>query len=143
MEVSNVGLNKKSVGLVILFSIITCGIYMLYWIYDTTRQLATYNRDEQTSPGLTVVFCIITCGIYTIYWWYKIGGMFIRSQKSTGVKLYTDNRVLFVILSIFGFGIISQAILQADLNRFWDYAEKQLNNPQQNVKASNDEWMDY
>lgn len=140
MEVSSWGLNKKSVGLVVLFSIITCGIYTLFWMYDITRQLSEYNEDYTTSPGLVVVFSIITCGIYTIYWWYKVGGMFIRAQRKAQGKMISDNRILFLILAIFGFGIISQAILQADLNRFWEFADKKNT---QSISGADDEWMDY
>jgi hypothetical protein len=112
--------NKKSVPLVILLSFITCGIYPIYWMYDTTRRLAELNRDDSINPGLSVLFSIITCGIYSIYWWYKLGEMFVESQARQDVYPIVDNKILFLLLSIFGLSIVSVLILQSDLNRFWE-----------------------
>ncbi|MDR0920877.1 MAG: DUF4234 domain-containing protein [Lactobacillales bacterium] len=112
--------NKKSVPLVILLIIVTCGIYTFYWMYDTTRMLADANDDRSTNPGLVVVFSIITCGFYTLYWWYKIGGMFVDAQQKRNIRPVVDNKILLLILSVFGFSIVSAGILQSDLNRFWD-----------------------
>jgi NADH:ubiquinone oxidoreductase subunit 5 (subunit L)/multisubunit Na+/H+ antiporter MnhA subunit len=111
---------KKSVPLIILFSILTCGIYSLFWMYDITRQLSEINEDRSTSPGLVIVFSIITCGLYTLYWWYKIGGMFVESQARQNVHPIVDNKVLLLVLSIIGVSVVSMGILQSDLNRFWE-----------------------
>ncbi|MCA5013142.1 MULTISPECIES: DUF4234 domain-containing protein [unclassified Enterococcus] len=115
--------NKKSVPLIILLSFITCGIYSLFWMYDVTRQLCEVNEDQTTNPGLVVLLSIITCGIYTLYWWYKIGSMFVESQARENVRPIVDNKIVLLVLSIFGFSIISMGILQADLNRFWEKLE--------------------
>lgn len=112
--------NKREVGMVILLSIVTCGIYMLYWMYDTTRLLANFNEDYDTNPGLVVIFTILTCGIYGIYWWYKISMMFVTSQQLVQMDYISDNSTLLLILSISQFSIIGVAILQSDLNKFWD-----------------------
>ncbi|MEI5994976.1 DUF4234 domain-containing protein [Candidatus Enterococcus mansonii] len=112
--------NKKSVPLIIVFSIISCGIYFLFWMYDVTRQLSEINNDRSINPGLTVLFSIITCGIYTLYWWYKIGGMFVEAQARENVHPIIDNKILLLILAIFNFSIVGMGILQSDLNRFWD-----------------------
>lgn len=112
--------NKREIGMVVLLSIVTCGIYALYWMYDTTKLLADFNEDYQTNPGLVVIFTIITCGLYGIYWWYKIAQMFITSQQIAQMDYISDNSVLFLILAIFQFSIIGMAILQSDLNKFWD-----------------------
>lgn len=109
--------------MVILLSFITCGIYTLFWMYDITRQLAEINDDHTTNPGLVVLFSIITCGIYTLYWWYKIGSMFVESQARENIHPIVDNKIVLLLLSLFGFSIISTGILQADLNRFWDKLE--------------------
>ena len=90
---------------------------------QTTDSLAKYNKDFNTSGGVAVLLSIVTCGIYTIYWWYKIGEMFYDAQVNAGCQTITDNKVLYLILSIFGMGIISTAILQSDLNKFWEIAD--------------------
>lgn len=66
-------------------TIITCGIYGLYWVYITTKsvnQLAQGdNRDF--SPVLAVVLYIVTCGIYPIIWYYTQG----ERLKDTGTRM--------------------------------------------------------
>ena len=62
-------ITERSIALAIVFSIITCGIYGLYWLYKLSEEtdLVLGTRSE-ASPAMVVVFSIITCGIYNIYW---------------------------------------------------------------------------
>lgn len=108
-------ITKKQVGLVILFSIITCGIYSLYWIYSTQEQLRTIQDEYQTTGGMVVLLSIVTCNIYGIYWWYKVGTLMAKADPSIEAK-----GVLYVVLSLFGFSIVNTAFVQSDLNRIAD-----------------------
>ncbi|MCR5350611.1 MAG: DUF4234 domain-containing protein [Acholeplasmatales bacterium] len=104
-------MTKRSIVTFILLSLFTCGIYSLYWYYVTTEEL---NKCETSTPSIQnfiVAFLlgIITCGIYTIYWEYKFYSKFD--------KLYgTNNAVLYLILSILGFSIVSTALIQNSIN---------------------------
>ena len=65
---------KRNIALCIVFSIITCGIYGLYWLVklnDEINMVSDHTGD--TSGGMVLLFAIITCGIYTMYWSYRIG----------------------------------------------------------------------
>lgn len=67
-------IKKRSIGLAILFSIITCGIYGIYWFICLTNDSNHINPEDKTaSGGMAFLFTIITCGIYGIYWNYKLG----------------------------------------------------------------------
>mgnify|MGYP002350032495 CR=1 FL=1 len=126
----NYSRNTRSIGSIILLSIITCGIYYWVWVYSVTRDLAEYNEDYSVSPGMAVLLGLITCGIYHLYWWYKIGEMFVIAQEKAGKRYVIDNKILFLILSLFGMGIVSACILQSDLNRFWiDSTDNYRSNP--------------
>lgn len=59
--------------------------------------------------ALCIIFSIITCGIYGFYWNYRMG------QKIDSVK-NGSNAVLFLILSIFGLGIVNYCIAQSFIN---------------------------
>ena len=67
-------IQRKSVGLCIVLSIVTCGIYGLYWLYcmaeDANRLI---SRPNAASGGMVLLFSIITCGIYEYYWLYRSG----------------------------------------------------------------------
>ncbi|TLG77414.1 DUF4234 domain-containing protein [Culicoidibacter larvae] len=127
----NLAMNKKSIAAVIILSIVTCGIYYFIWMASTTNQLKMYNEDYNgTSGGMVVLLSIITCGIYGMYWWYQIAKKVTLAQQKAGMPT-NDNSILYLILAIFGFGIIGSAILQSDLNNLWDYASMNTanNNP--------------
>ena len=67
-------MRQRDVALSIVFTIITCGIYGVYWFICLTNEMNEAVGEEDTSGGLAFVFTLITCGIYGIYWAYKMGG---------------------------------------------------------------------
>ena len=62
-------MRPRSVGLCIVLSIITCGIYGFYWLYCLNEDVNEITERPGTSGGLVVVFSLITCGIYSLYWY--------------------------------------------------------------------------
>ena len=107
---------NRSVGLCIVFSIITCGIYSIYWFYKLTEETNRLSGDNTISPGLAILFSIITCGIYNIYWCYKMGKLIGVAQANHGLGS-SDDSILYMILAIFGFSVIVYAILQSNINK--------------------------
>lgn len=136
---------KKSILMVILLTIITCGIYSLFWLYQTTQDLTEYSEDYRLTPGMSVLLTIITCGLYQIYWWYRIADIFMSAQQRAKMPRLSDNKILFVVLSLFNFDFINMAILQGDMNQMWEAADQ---NTMTSSDASNDpfdsdDWVDY
>jgi len=111
---------KRSVAGVLIFTIITLGIYYLYWIYVTSSETQQYLEKKTTSPGLELLLCIITCGFYWFYWIYKYSKIAVECQQKAGLPT-EDNAVINLILGILGLGIISSMILQASLNKVWEF----------------------
>lgn len=109
---------QRSVAIVIILSLITCGLYTL-WQYTLSEDLRELSRDYSLSGGMAILLGLITCGLYTLYWYYKIGRALRTAQETKGVSS-SDQGVLFVILGVFGFGIISMAIAQAEINKLVD-----------------------
>ncbi len=104
-------MKNRSVVSVVLLSIFTCGIYELYWYYVMAEDM---NNADKTKPNLTnfiiaILLSIITCGIYGIYW------MFRFYEKSDAITK-KSNLILYFILSFFGLSIVSNALLQSDIN---------------------------
>ena len=113
----------RSVAGLIIFSILTCGIYHLYWLYVTNNEVNEYLCEEDTSGGMVLIFSIITCGIYTIYWYYKMGKKLQAVQCRAFSKVNSnsnDDSILYLLLAIFGFAIVSSAIIQSNLNKVWE-----------------------
>lgn len=112
------GIEKRSIALCIVLSLVTCGIYGLYWQYcmaeDTNR---VTGRVDGTTGGMVVLFSIITCGIYGLYWLYMCGDHLDSMRMEQG-GAQGHLALLYLLLSIFGFGIISYALLQSELNEY-------------------------
>ncbi len=114
-------ITSRSIAVSIILSFVTCGIYMLYWLYCIATDLNMASGEtEDTSGGLVVVLDIVTCGIYLLYWLYKAGGKVNKIH-------YLDNRpqdsslgLLYLLLSLFGFQIVSIALIQNELNKVAD-----------------------
>ncbi len=105
---------------VILLSLVTCGIYNLYWIAVTHDEVNAYIGEEDMSGAMVVLLSIITCGIYGFVWYYQIGKklQILQSRVSGGLQA-TDDSVVYLLLAIFGFGIVATGIIQNNLNRAW------------------------
>ena len=104
-------IQRRSIAMCIVLSLVTCGIYSIYWFICLTNEMnmATPDDTYQTSGGMAFLFSLLTCGIYTFYWNYRMG------QKIDSVK-NGSNAVLFLILSIFGLGIVNYCIAQSFIN---------------------------
>ena len=110
---------QRSIIAVILLTLITCGLYNLYWIVVTQDELNTYTRENETSGILVLLFSIITCGIYLFFWYYKISKRIYAIQIEKGF-MGGDNSILNVLLAIFGLPIVGNCIIQNDLNKLYE-----------------------
>lgn len=109
---------SKNIGLCILFSIITCGIYGLYWLVCLANDVnLAAKRPGGTSGGVVLLLTIVTCGIYGWYWLYKSGEALDLVRRDRGEPT-GSLAILYLVLGILGFGIISYALMQSELNKY-------------------------
>ncbi len=114
---NEVKLPERNIVVCILLSLITCGIYGIYWFIVMTDESNMVSDDQTASGGTAFLFTIITCGIYFYYWNYKMGQKLHQAGQKYN-KPIGDNSIVYLLLSIFGLGIINYCIIQSDLNRF-------------------------
>lgn len=107
---------QKNIAMCILFSIITCGIYGIYWFVCMTDDANEVAQVDETSGVLAFIFNLITCGIYGIYWAYKMGEKIDRAKQNRRIPS-SNTGILFVILYLISCGLITYAIIQYELNR--------------------------
>lgn len=112
---------KKSPFLVLLLSLLTCGIYTYFWYADVTTKRNDYLGENEQSPGMVVLLSTITCGIYTIYWCYVVGKRLVQMQEKAGLRS-RDDSLLYVLLILFGLGFFPVILIQNELNKVWDAA---------------------
>ena len=109
---------NRNIALCVVLSIITCGIYGIYWLVCLVDDLnVASGRTGDTSGGVVFLLSLVTCGIYGIYWMYKAGEKvaYIK-QRNTG-EVDSSSSVLYLILGIVGFGIVAYALIQSELNK--------------------------
>ena len=108
---------ERNIALCIVFSIITFGIYTLYWFFTLTEDTNRISNDPApTSGGMALLYTIITCGIYGFYWMYKRGAIIDDYNMRTG-KGSTSNAIIYLLLAVFSLGIVSYCLCQNEINK--------------------------
>lgn len=109
---------SRNIGFCIVLSIITCGIYAIVWLVQLVNDLnAAAKEPNATSGGVVFLLSIVTCGIYMLYWMYKAGELVNKAKMLRGRPTDGSNGILYLVLSIFGLGIVSYALIQNELNQ--------------------------
>lgn len=110
-------IKKRSVGLAIVLSLITCGIYKIYWficLVDDLNDASGHPQDS--SGGMVFLLNLVTCGIYGIFWIYKAGEKVSEIKRQSGT-VDSNQALMYLLLWIFGFGIVDYALIQSELNK--------------------------
>ncbi len=111
-------MKQRSIGICILLSIITCGIYGIYWFIVLTDEVnAVSGQNNATSGGVAFLLTIITCGIYGYYWAYKMGDKLNQAKAQRNMPIDSNMPIIYLLLEIFGLGIIGWALMQDNLNK--------------------------
>lgn len=112
-------MKRRDIVLSIVLTIVTCGIYGMYWFVCLTNDANRAADEPQgTSGGMALLLTIVTCGIYGIYWNYKMGKKLYVVQIKRNVPNPNDNSVLFLILALVGLSIVNFCLIQDELNKY-------------------------
>ncbi len=94
---------KRNPILIVIFAIITLGIYGLYWLYSTKKELVELGASVPT-------FWLIIIPIINLYWFYKYTkGVAHVAKNSMGLVYFILWLVFFPIAMI---------LIQIELNKF-------------------------
>lgn len=105
---------KRNIGIAILLSFVTCGIYTIYWFIKLTDEINFVTANEKdTSGGVAFLYSLVTCGIYSYYWAYKMG-----EKLDTFENKNSSRGILYLVLTLFGVGIVAYALMQDSLNKY-------------------------
>jgi hypothetical protein len=106
--------SQRNIAVYIILSLVTCGLFALYWFVCLTDDTNTLVGEADTSGILALILTIVTCGIYGLYWAYKCGEKIDRAKQMRKIPA-SNGGVLYLILYIFG-GIIAYALIQNEIN---------------------------
>ena len=106
-------INKRNIGMSILLSLLTLGIYSFYWKYLLVKNVRAIKNDNSSCTG--EMLCLIFVPFYSIYWWVTRGETVRVELSRHGLSTYS-NEVLFGVLAFFWLEIIAMIIMQNDFN---------------------------
>lgn len=106
-------IKKRDIAVAILLSIVTCGIYSIYWFIKMTDE-TNYITDQRDafSGGVAFLLTLVTCGIYGYVWAYKMGDAYDRLDQRAA-----NTGVIYLVLSLLGLSIVTYALLQDQINK--------------------------
>jgi hypothetical protein len=94
-----------------LLSLVTCGIYGIYWTVCLARD-AVSVKDDSDNGLLEIILCLFIPPV----------GFFLAEQKladgcaAKGIA-HKDNSILYLVLGLVGLGIVNFFMMQSDLNK--------------------------
>lgn len=106
------GIKNRNIVVAILLSIVTCGIYGLFWIYSLVT-------DAQKVIGESDILVLILCFFLPFVGYYMLEKKFAAACAEKGIE-HTDNSILYLILGLVGLGIVDMCMVQNDLNKLAD-----------------------
>ena len=109
-------IQERNIALCIVLSIVTCGLYGIYWFICLTNDANEVSNTSGTSGGMALLFSIVTCGIYLFFWSYKQGEKIDAAKNAQGIPS-SNSGILYLILTFIGLSIIAYALMQDSLNK--------------------------
>ncbi len=95
-------------------SIITLGIYYLYWYFKVNSELKAYDTAIEVEPGIALLAALIP--IANLVSLFNTGGRIEQAQVTSGVPERCSG-ILGVVLGILGgFSVV---YYQSQLNKMW------------------------
>ncbi|MBQ3281828.1 MAG: DUF4234 domain-containing protein [Eubacterium sp.] len=109
-------LQNRSVAMVIILTIVTCGIYGLYWVYDTMHALEqTSGKESSVNAIACLLLCIFVAPVGFILFGNGADEQLNMIKAQRGIPT-TDNKVMYMILGFF-LPIVLIPIVQDEVNK--------------------------
>jgi hypothetical protein len=112
---------KREPGMVILFTILTCGIYGLWWFHTYATETKNALGRQDLNPGRDLLLTFLTCGIWGIIaFYYNYPKLFVDMQRRVGLPPNDISSTTLLLGILFSPAAIY--IIQSELNKIWDVA---------------------
>lgn len=109
-------MKQRNIVTCIILSIVTCGIYGIYWFVQLNNDTNTLNEAPGTSGITAILLILITCNIYGLYWNYKQGEKIDAIKAKRGMA-GGNSSIIYLVLSLCGLSIVAWALMQNELNQ--------------------------
>ena len=110
---------RRDIAIMVILTIVTCGIYGIIWFINMVDDVnrVCYDDKSNQSGGTVFLLSLVTCSIYGIIWFYQAGSRLNRAGQRYNMQI-EDNSMIYLLLGIFGLGIVNYCLVQSDLNKF-------------------------
>lgn len=109
-------LKQRNIALCVVFTIITCGLYGLYWRVVLVDDVNFASNERDTSGIGVLLLSIITCNIYWLYTVYRMGRKLYSAWERRGRSADNNMSLVYLILSIFALDIVTMCLIQSEIN---------------------------
>jgi Co/Zn/Cd efflux system component len=111
---------------VILLSIVTCGIYALFWYYVTMEDINRFYDERQMQSGMLLVLSII-CAPVIFYVYFMLDKYMKQISRQEDVE-YDGSMLLWLLLTlVVGVGwFVAIWQVQSTLNKIWAKREASI-----------------
>ena len=110
-------IKSRNIVTAIILSIVTCGIYGIYWAIMLARESVSV-KDERDDGLLEIILMLFLPFI----------GFYLAEKKlaegcvAKGIP-HNDNSVIYLVLGLIGLGIVNYCMMQNDLNNIAESAQ--------------------
>ena len=104
-------IKERNIVTCILLSLVTCGIYGIYWIIMLAKE--SVSVKDASDSGILEIVLMLFLPFLGLFMCEK---KFAEGCAEKGIE-HKDNSVLYLILGLVGLGIVSLCMLQSDLNK--------------------------
>ena len=105
------------VATAIVLSLVTCGVYNLYWNYRQFLAMNALLGREEFKFVPWLLLSLVTCGLYHIYYEYKMGSELYGWLQANGRPSNPNLPMIGLVLSCLGLTIIADAVYQHEINK--------------------------
>lgn len=106
----------------VLLTIITCGVYSLVWKHRQLKCVNTLIESDKYSFPKWLALSTITCGVYNFYHTYVLARDIVWLEEVYQIPCDKSLPTASLVISLLGLWIVSEAIMQKELNALIDKA---------------------
>ena len=102
---------QRNIVTCVLLSLVTCGIYGIYWMICLAKDVTTVKDKDRNATTNIVLFILLP-----FLGFFLAERQFTEDLKAMGIA-HEDRSILYLILGLLGIGVIVDAcMMQNDMN---------------------------
>ncbi len=107
-------IENRNIVTSIILTIVTCGIYGIIWAWKMAKDAVKVKdvNDDGTLEAVLTIF--IPC-----IGFFLTERKFAEGCQEKGIP-HSDNSILYLVLALFGLGIVDYCLMQSELNKIAD-----------------------